>query len=83
MESAIAEQDLIACGWIRMGTGDLMVDVKMAFQRMRKILTFIERSIHDAMIYFRYWSYAGFFNELCRSTCDSAQFFINSTDHMR
>ena len=60
-----------------------MIDIRMAFQRMHRSLEFVEESIRDVVTYYDYVSYRGFFNKLCRSTCNAAELLVKSTAHLR
>ena len=83
VESAIAEQGLRVCGEIELGTGEIEMDIRMAFDRFDKALRQARIAVEDLGEHYFYRAETGFSNNLCASSCNAAEFLAKAVAHMR
>lgn len=83
VESAIAEQGLRVCGEIDLGTGEIEMDLHMAFDRFDKALRQARFAVEDLCEHYFYRAETGFSNNLCASSCNAAEFLAKAVAHLR
>lgn len=83
VESAIAEQGLRVCGEIELGTGEIEMDIHMAFDRFDKALRQARFAVEDLCEHYFYRAETGFSKNLCASSCNAAEFLAKAVAHLR
>lgn len=83
VESATAEQGVLACGRVRLGTGVLRMTVAMAMDRLGKCFSKLDLGARCLADYYFYFQEFGFSNNLCAASCEAADFLAKSITHLR
>ena len=83
VESAAAEQGVLACGRVRLGTGVLRMTVAMAMDRLGKCFNKLDLGARCLADYYFYFQELGFSNNLCAASCEAAEFLAKSITHLR
>ena len=83
VESATAEQGVLACGRVRLGTGVLRMTVAMAMDQLGKCFQKLDLGAKYLAEYYFYYQEAGFSNRLCAASCEAAEFLAKSIRHLR
>lgn len=83
VESATAEQGVLACGRVRLGTGVLRMTVAMAMDRLGKCFSKLDLGARCLADYYFYFQELGFSNNLCAASCEAAEFLAKAIAHLR